>query len=106
MGIKYVPDKQGTQELVTSAPVGKACLKAAQIVKTAAAQTPITNPEATEKDIVDYRQSFATTTATVATKKGPRPGAIVTNDYVRERVLGARHRVLYHALEAIDGEVV
>lgn len=106
MGMKYVPDRKGTRELAQTTGVGNACLRAAEMVKSAASSLPITG--ASQQQIASYRAAFRASRKPVRMERSGevRAGAVVSNDDSNEAWIGGRNRTLYTAVEATDGVVI
>lgn len=102
--IKYTPNKKNFEALVQSEAVAKACERGAFMVRDAAKQTPLPTTRFSEGFKRRHRDAYKAVMAKVQARKGTRAGAVVKSDFEREFYLGKKYRILYNALEAIDGK--
>lgn len=106
--MRYKPNHAGMRELATSAAVQEACFRGAKLVEAQAKSTHIeTGGHDRGREIAEYRAGFeterrqVTVTRAKATKR--RMGAVVMNSSRFESKYGAQGRILYRALEALNG---
>ena len=106
--MKYKPNHAGMKELATSAAVQEACYRGAKLVEAQAKSTHIeTGGHDRGREIDEYRAGFeterreVTVTRAKATKR--RMGAVVMNTSRFEAKYGGSQRILYRALEALNG---
>lgn len=106
--MKYKPNHAGMKELATSAAVQEACFRGAKIVEAQAKSTHIESVgHKRGREIAEYRAGFETERRQVAVSRAKstklRMGAVVMNSSRFESKYGGSGRILYRALEALNG---
>lgn len=106
----YKPNSSGTEQLLLSKNMQKACVKAAKVVESVARNTDLSMVGGSALDKSAYRASFTARESTVvidrADRNKVRRGAVVVNEHELEYYFGGRSKALYKALQSTNGVVI